>query len=189
MSFGDRLKAARKERGFSQEQLAEHLEVSRQSVTKWETGISFPEVKTLLSMASLLNRELDWLFYDEKEASIHTDDYYGTDTPPEAVSLISDRDTLNAAMKHDLLRELISTLDGFEIIRNIETEVLSGTQTCIFYRGRAYAETQGVDPQSKEYIQSFSEMDYAAVESLLLPWNSLRRSIVRTQPQVAEKAP
>ena len=188
MSFGDRLKAARKEHGFSQEQLAEHLDVSRQSVTKWETGISFPEVKTLLRMASLLNRELDWLLYDEKEASLHSD-FGEADISAENRALITDRNALNTVMKQDLLREMINVLDGYEIIRNIETEELSGTQTCIFYRGKAFAETQGFDPQRRDRIQSFSEMDSSEIESLLLPWSSLRRSLVRTQPQVAEKAP
>ena len=38
MSFAGRLKISRKEKGYSQEALAEELEVSRQSITKWESG-------------------------------------------------------------------------------------------------------------------------------------------------------
>ena len=38
MSFGDHLRIIRKERGITQEQLAEMLEVSRQAVFKWEAG-------------------------------------------------------------------------------------------------------------------------------------------------------
>ena len=40
MSFADNLKRARKERNLSQEELAELLNVSRQAVSKWETGVS-----------------------------------------------------------------------------------------------------------------------------------------------------
>ena len=40
MEFGQRLTAARKEKGISQEALAESLGVSRQVVSKWETGVS-----------------------------------------------------------------------------------------------------------------------------------------------------
>lgn len=63
MSFAERLRTTRKERGYSQEQLAERLDVSRQCVTKWEAGISYPEIKTLLELAAVLDRDLDWLLY------------------------------------------------------------------------------------------------------------------------------
>ncbi len=66
MSFSDRLKTSRKEKGHSQEQLAEMLEVSRQSITKWETGTAFPELKKLLQISIILDKELDWLLCDER---------------------------------------------------------------------------------------------------------------------------
>lgn len=40
MSFGDKLKQARENAGISQEKFAEMLDVSRQSVSKWENGVS-----------------------------------------------------------------------------------------------------------------------------------------------------
>ena len=40
MTFAEKLKNIRKQAGMSQEQLAEKLSVSRQAVTKWETGVS-----------------------------------------------------------------------------------------------------------------------------------------------------
>ena len=61
MSFANRLKATRKQKGYSQEMLAEKLDVSRQSVTKWETGIAYPEIRTLLELSSVLGKDLDWL--------------------------------------------------------------------------------------------------------------------------------
>ena len=39
MDFGDKLKQIRKKEGLSQEQLAEKIGVSRQAITKWETGV------------------------------------------------------------------------------------------------------------------------------------------------------
>lgn len=63
MSFAERLKFSRKEKGLSQEDVAELLEVSRQSVTKWETGVSFPEMKTLLNkMEFKLALLMHWFF-------------------------------------------------------------------------------------------------------------------------------
>lgn len=45
MSFAENLKLIRKERNLSQEELAEILEVSRQVISKWETGDGYPEVE------------------------------------------------------------------------------------------------------------------------------------------------
>ena len=183
MSFGDRLKATRKERGLSQEQLAEELEVSRQAVTKWETGITFPEIRTMLRLASLLDKDLDWLLYDEKQSSTSP----VLDTQPTTVEIIPDRDTLNNIMKQDLLFGMISTLDGYEIVRKINTDEFNGTQTCIFYKGRVFAEMSGLETGTAAPISSFSEMNLSEVESLLLPWSTVRRSKIGAQPEVAEK--
>ena len=43
MKFGENLRKLRKLKKLSQEQLAEKMNVSRQSVSKWETGLSFPK--------------------------------------------------------------------------------------------------------------------------------------------------
>ena len=65
MSFADRLKEYRKDRGFSQEELAEQLDVSRQAIGKWEQGQAYPEVEKLLALCGVLNVSLDALMADE----------------------------------------------------------------------------------------------------------------------------
>ncbi len=65
MSFARCLRIARAERNWSQEKLAEKLEVSRQTVTKWEMGDAFPEVRTLIRLAVTLEKSLDWLLEEE----------------------------------------------------------------------------------------------------------------------------
>ena len=65
MSFAERIRVARKEKGYSQEILAEKLNVSRQTVTKWETENAYPEMKTLLLLSVILEKEIDWLFSDD----------------------------------------------------------------------------------------------------------------------------
>ena len=61
MSFSDNLKQLRKEHNLSQEELAELLDVSRQTVSKWEQGQGYPEVEKLLLLSSKLNISLDEL--------------------------------------------------------------------------------------------------------------------------------
>lgn len=54
----------RKSRGWSQEELAERLDVSRQSVSKWESGISTPELDKIVAMSTLFGVSTDYLLKD-----------------------------------------------------------------------------------------------------------------------------
>lgn len=62
MGFAENLKEIRSKRNITQEQLAEILLVSRQSVSKWESGLGYPETEKLLTIATELNVSLDYLF-------------------------------------------------------------------------------------------------------------------------------
>jgi len=68
MAFSENLQYIRSQYGITQEHLAEQLEVSRQSVSKWESGISFPETDTLLRICDLYNVNLDILLRGSVEA-------------------------------------------------------------------------------------------------------------------------
>ena len=48
MNLGEKIKECRKQAGFSQEQLAERLNVSRQAITKWETNKGIPDIANLI---------------------------------------------------------------------------------------------------------------------------------------------
>lgn len=65
MKFCEKLQKLRKEKGYSQEQLADLLDVSRQSVSKWESGTTYPEMDKLLSLCKIFNVSLDELTNDE----------------------------------------------------------------------------------------------------------------------------
>ncbi|MCM1145423.1 MAG: helix-turn-helix domain-containing protein [Blautia sp.] len=65
MSFAENLQKIRKEKHLSQEELAEILDVSRQAVSKWEQGTSYPEVDKLLILSRELNLSLDSLMATE----------------------------------------------------------------------------------------------------------------------------
>ena len=51
MEFSERLMILRKQAGLSQEQLADRLGVTRQSVSKWESGTALPELVKLISLS------------------------------------------------------------------------------------------------------------------------------------------
>ncbi len=65
MNFAEKLKLLRKERNITQEELAELLSVSRQAVSKWESGTGYPETEKLLIISKELNVSLDYLLLDE----------------------------------------------------------------------------------------------------------------------------
>lgn len=66
MTFAEKLKELRKQNGISQEQLAEKIYVSRQAITKWESGNGIPDIENLISISNLFNESLDSLLSEEK---------------------------------------------------------------------------------------------------------------------------
>ncbi|MCL1824256.1 MAG: helix-turn-helix domain-containing protein [Oscillospiraceae bacterium] len=64
MKFEEKLQKLRKEKGMSQENLAELLDVSRQSVSKWESGQSYPETEKLIALSDIFGVTLDSFIKD-----------------------------------------------------------------------------------------------------------------------------
>lgn len=65
MTFGEKLCKLRKEKGLSQELLAEQLGTSRQAISKWENHQGFPEIEKLLQLSDLFGVSTDYLLKDE----------------------------------------------------------------------------------------------------------------------------
>ncbi len=69
MALSEKLYELRKKSGLSQEQLAEQLGVSRQAVSKWESGRAVPESDTLISISQYFNVTLDYLMKENDSAT------------------------------------------------------------------------------------------------------------------------
>ena len=67
MTFADKLQSLRKAKKLSQEDIAEKCGVTRQSVSKWETGLGYPETEKLLVLCDILEVNLDYLLRDMNE--------------------------------------------------------------------------------------------------------------------------
>lgn len=65
MEFNNKLYELRKQKGFSQEELANRLNVSRQTVSKWEVGDSTPDMEKLVAISDLFGVSLDELVLDK----------------------------------------------------------------------------------------------------------------------------
>jgi len=68
MSFGNNLREIRKQRGITQEALAERLGVSRQAISKWESDSGYPETEKLIAISEELSISLDYLLNDVSNA-------------------------------------------------------------------------------------------------------------------------
>lgn len=69
MTFGERLVELRKSRGQSQESLGDMIDVTRQTVSKWERGDSTPELEKLIELARVFDVSLDELAGLERKAA------------------------------------------------------------------------------------------------------------------------
>ena len=72
MEFNNKLYDLRKKKGFSQEELANRLNVSRQTVSKWEVGDSTPDMEKLIAMSDLFGISLDKLVMDKSPEPVST---------------------------------------------------------------------------------------------------------------------
>lgn len=67
MKFQDKLLSLRKEKGISQERLAEIDGISRQAVVKWEAGQSYPDIDKLIILSDFFKTSIDKLVKDEDD--------------------------------------------------------------------------------------------------------------------------
>ena len=82
MKIGEKITGLRVKAGLSQEQLAEQLDVSRQSVSKWEMGQALPQIDKVLQLCELFGISTDLLLRDNiplQTVGKSNNKYFGTD--------------------------------------------------------------------------------------------------------------
>lgn len=67
MVFGEKLKIERRNKSWSQQELAEKLFVSRQSVSKWENGQNYPSIEIIIKVSDLFGVTIDELLRSDEE--------------------------------------------------------------------------------------------------------------------------
>ena len=66
MSIGEKIVEARKANNLTQEQLAELMGVTRQSISRWEQNVAYPEVEKILRLSDILNVSCDYLLKENE---------------------------------------------------------------------------------------------------------------------------
>lgn len=72
MNIAEKICFLRNQMEMSQTELAELLQVSRQTVSKWETGVTFPEIVKLIAISDLFHVSIDYLVRDNETTKQHT---------------------------------------------------------------------------------------------------------------------
>ena len=94
MTLADKIIDLRKKNGWSQEELAEKLDVSRQSVSKWESGQSVPDINRILLLSDLFSVSTDYLLRDEANPAPQGEGKEGDEKPLRTLSMKEAEDYL-----------------------------------------------------------------------------------------------
>ena len=112
--FEERLRLFRKQKGISQEELADRLHVVRQTVSKWEKGTSVPDASMLIKISEQLDVSVSELL------GAHIEDNEDTDTISEKLASINE----SLAIRNRRTQKIIKVIIGFVLVMIILVSVL-----------------------------------------------------------------
>ena len=114
---GELLKTLRKEKQLTQEQLAEHFNVSRRTVSRWETGSNMPDLSILVELADFYNVDIREIFDGERKSEVMN--YDTKDTLKKAA--------LYTAEENKKLRNRMAEMMGASAVLLVFCSLLFGT--------------------------------------------------------------
>lgn len=170
MSLGQNLQFLRKRDNITQEQLAEALEVSRQSVSKWESDTSYPEMDKLLQLANLFHCNLDDLVQKDV-SSQYVEDKCNYD---EFMNQFSKRITLGVGLILSgltftlFLMTFISEIHGFNmeelsgvifllfVVVAVAIFIVSGSQRSYFEKKNSYIENFYSEAEKEAFHKKYT---------------------------------
>ena len=120
MILADKIAELRKKNGWSQEELAGQLGVSRQSVSKWESASSIPDLDKILKMSEIFGVSTDYLLKDSDEPEEEILTHAVPDTTSDSVN--------DCDLRTVSLEEANTFMD---IVRDMAAKVAAGVSICI----------------------------------------------------------
>ncbi len=106
MILADKIINERKKNGWSQEELADMLDVSRQSVSKWESAQSVPDLQKILKLAEIFGVSTDYLLKDEMEPEPSAVRYETSDTVSVSRKVSMDEASEYIALRKEILPKI-----------------------------------------------------------------------------------
>lgn len=156
MTFSEKLLRLRRQAGFSQEELAEKLQVSRQAVSRWELGTAMPDAPNLLTLSRLFAVSADYLLRDEWES----DPYAGPAAAKPALTEEQKQNNRAAALALLLALSALATLVGFLGLAVLQRNavVLMGLMLHVAIAGGfevSFRRSGGADAAARAYRRKF----------------------------------
>ncbi|TGE37511.1 XRE family transcriptional regulator [Desulfosporosinus fructosivorans] len=114
MKTGEKIAKARKDINLTQDQLAESLEVTRQTISKWESDLAFPETAKVPKLAEVLKVSCDYLLRDDKsvtvEVSMQSSNGYDLDWTKLYPILSEYQSTVDCKQYHRIFSKMIKEM-------------------------------------------------------------------------------
>jgi transcriptional regulator with XRE-family HTH domain len=119
MKTGGKIAKARKDINLTQDQLAELLKVTRQTISKWESDLAFPETVKIAKLAEVLKVSCDYLLLDDKalvaEVSMQSANSFVLDWTKIYPILVEYQSTVDCTLYHkaftEMIKEMMATYD------------------------------------------------------------------------------
>ena len=114
MKLGEKIAKARKDINLTQDQLAELLEVTRQTISKWESDCAFPETAKISKLAGVLKMSCDYLLRDDQsvtaEVSMQRSNGYVAEWTKLYPILAEYQSTVDCKQYHRIFTEMIAKM-------------------------------------------------------------------------------
>lgn len=134
MKFEDKLQYLRKKANLSQEQLADKLNVSRQAVSKWESGASYPEMDKLIAMSKIFKCSMDDLVNDDAKDFKSSKERKPTDYLDSFLSFMHKSVDMFCSMKFSSLIKTVSELVLIAFFLSLGVFIINSLVEGIVYR-------------------------------------------------------
>ena len=131
MQLAEKIFNERKRLGWSQEQLAEHMEVSRQAVSKWESGQSLPDLDKLVLMSQIFGVSTDYLLKEEDSFPENATSLTEENFSPENTTSLKEEDSSP--------KNATSPIENAKAARILRSEEIQEYQTVCFKASKAIA--------------------------------------------------
>lgn len=143
LNFSEKLIKLRKEKGFSQEELGNKLNVARQTVSKWELGETTPEMDKLIKMSEIFDITLDELIKGEKEEGTISGDNSNTNTQKLAGLVIKILKGLGVFLIVLLIVSILLAIMGFVAFNRVGEDGSGVNSTVIEVQKNEEVEFEG----------------------------------------------
>lgn len=130
MKLSEKITELRKTMGWSQEQLADHLDISRQSVSKWESGASVPELDKILKMSDIFNVTTDYLLKEDISISEPERVEYRDEPQENLPSASGQKYETERQAEHEVSREEAESY--MNLVRETVNKMALGVVLCIW---------------------------------------------------------